>query len=192
MIEFKMSVPNALKIHFAFAGLAEEVKDWSRNIWPSVVRYALRPWLTDQFAQQGHGAHGNWPALTALYAARKAKTYPSKLILEASGKMKESLIPEANKGEMTPRTLRYGSNVPYAIYHQTGTKKMVARRIFDPEASQARGTLKGLIRMSVARGVTLQARKLGFAVGGSDLSPAEAVTLGRGLIGRGGSVAEGM
>jgi len=187
VIEFSMQVPNAGAIRFAFAGLAAQVKDWRANIWPTVVKSAIRPWLTRQFAEQGQGAHGKWAPLSAKYQKQKNKKYSGQPILVRTGALRDSLLSESNQGQMTARTLAYGTSIPYALFHQTGTKRgLPARRIFDPEQSDARGTLKGLIRMSVARGVTLQARKLGFAVGGSDLDAAEAVTLGRSLISSGG------
>jgi phage gpG-like protein len=187
MIEFRMSVVNAEKIHFAFGGLADAVKDWRGHIWPAVRNRALRPWLKRQFEKEGQGEHGKWAPLTERYTARKQKMWPGKPILEASGKMKEDLLSPRNEGQMTEKTLEYGTNVPYAFFHQRGTKRMVARRIFDPEVSDERGSLKQLIRSSVAFGVSNHARALGFAVMGDEVTASEAADIGRGLL-RGGGI----
>ena len=186
MIEFKMQVVNAEKIHFAFAGLADGVRDWRTHIWPAVRSRALRPWLRGQFDQRGRGEHGRWAELTEPYRTRKAKKWPGKGILEATGKMKDDLLSDDNDGVETDRTLEYGTAVKYAIFHQTGTKKMVARRIFDPETSDDRGTLKQMLRSSVAFGLTNHARALGFAVMGDEVGPAEAAQIGREILRSGG------
>lgn len=179
MIKFELKVENAEKVRFAFGGLASAVKDWRKYIWPSVTANALRPWLATQFAEEGHGQHGRWKELSEPYATRKAKKYPGAPILVASGKMKRSLLSESNTGEMTPRTLLYGSNIKYARYHQTGTKDMPARRIFDPERSDGPGTMPRMIRVSVARAVTNYARRRGFAIEGAGADAAAAVRSGR-------------
>ena len=49
---------------------------------------------------------------------------------------------------------------------------MVARRIFDPEPNDAPGTMRQMFRLSVARGVSNYARRLGFAMGATDAETA--------------------
>ena len=183
LIKFEFSVPNSNRVALEFAGLAKAVQDWRKYIWPGVVRDAIRPWLAKQFRTQGAaGAHGKWAALDPIYAAAKQRRWGKKPILEASGAMKNDLLSPSNTGKMTERTLLYGTQVRYAIFHQKGTKKMAARRIFDPEASDGPGTLKRMIRVSVARSVANYARRRGFAIAGEqglDVSAAEAGLLGR-------------
>jgi len=187
MIIFRFSVANAEQIRFAFGGLASAVRDWRPHIWPAVRDHAVRPWLEEQFAKEGHGEHGAWPPLSEKYAAQKERKYPGKPILEASGRMKDELLSKDNKGEMTPQTFSYGSQeVGYSIWHQTGTKKMPARRIFDPEIEDERGTMKQMIRSAVAFGLTNHARALGFAVMGGEVSAADAARIGRGILARAG------
>ena len=185
MISFRLKVENAREVHLAFGSLASAVQDWQKYIWPGVRRDAIRPWLQKQFESQGaQGAHGRWAPLSSAYEVRKKRLFPGMKILQASGTMMKDLLSEHNDGETTPRRMLYGTKVKYAIYHQTGTKnkktgvrRMPARRIFDPEQSDRPGPFKGLIRMSVARGVTNYARKLGFALGAEDA--ASAAILGR-------------
>ena len=182
MISFSFEVKNANKVKFAFGSLASAVQDWRKYIWPGVRRDAIRPWLRKQFQNQGQGAHGRWAPLSSSYARRKAKLYPGTKILHAAGTMEEDLLSDSNDGETTPRTMLYGTKIPYALYHQTGTKfkkgpkagqrKMVARRIFDPEPNDAPGTMRQMFRLSVARGVSNYARRLGFAMGATDAETA--------------------
>jgi phage gpG-like protein len=178
MISFQLKVVNANKVSFAFGSLASAVQDWRKYIWPGIRKDAIRPWLRKQFESQGRGAHGRWPALSSSYARRKALLYPNKKILEASGDLKNDLLSDANEGETTPRTMLYGTKIKYAIYHQTGAKfrkrrgSLPARRIFDPEPNDAPGTMKQMIRVSVARSVSNYARRLGFAIGATDAETA--------------------
>ena len=191
MITFKLQVENANKVEFAFGKLATAVSDWRKYIWPGVRSGALRPWLRKQFASEGaKGAHGSWKELKGPYRTRKGKVYPGKPILEASGRMKRDLLSEANEGETTPRMMYYGTNLPYAKFHQTGTRKMAARRIFDPEEIDGPGTMKRMVRTSVARGVANYARRLGFALGATSIR--EAGAIGHRAMMGGTSVAEGL
>ena len=183
MISFSFEVKNANKVKFAFGSLASAVQDWRKYIWPGVRKNAIRPWLKKQFDSEGaQGAHGKWAALSSSYARFKKVNYPTAKLLTASGLMKRTLLRESNEGETTPRTMLYGTKIPYALYHQTGTKfkkgpkagqrKMVARRIFDPEPNDAPGTMRRMIHVSVARGVSNYARRLGFAMGATDAETA--------------------
>jgi len=76
------------------------------------------------FEQQKDPSFGEpWAALSPRYAKRKAQKYgPGKKILEATGEMMASIVPES--GEDYAEVV-IGS--PYAIYHQTGTSRMPAR-----------------------------------------------------------------
>lgn len=187
MINFKLKVVNANKVQFAFGGLASHVGDWRKSIWPNVRSKALRPWLRKQFRTQGaQGEHGQWKGLKSPYSERKARLFPGKPILQASGKMMKDLLSESNDGETTAMTMMYGTDIKYALYHQTGTRKMAARRIFDPEYADSKGTMKRLIRVAVARAVANYARSVGFAMGATDAKGA--AKLGRATL----RVSEGM
>jgi phage gpG-like protein len=201
MIKFAFEVKNADRVSFAFGSLASAINNWDKYIWPGVRKDAIRPWLRKQFNAEGaQGAHGKWAALSTTYAKRKATLYPGKKILQASGAMMDDLLSESNEGETTEKTMLYGTKIPYAIYHQDGTKyrkgakigkqKMVARRIFDPEEGDGPGTMRKMILTSIARSVTIYARKYGFAMGATD--PESAALLGRKTMRDSMSVSEGM
>lgn len=88
-------------------------------------------------AERNFGAVGTpekWAPLSPEYAKWKAKVRPGRQILVFDGKMYESL-----RGVRTgfgPDTVRdiqaqraeFGTTVPYAIFHQTGTRKMPRRK----------------------------------------------------------------
>lgn len=81
-----------------------------RNIGDSVVKYYAGP----GYASQG-GVFGIvWPSLSPVYAKRKAKFYPGRGILEASGNMKRSFDYESGIDSVSVT-----NTAPYAIYHQS-------------------------------------------------------------------------
>jgi phage gpG-like protein len=85
--------------------------------------------IDDNFAAGGGVVE--WPALSPAYAADKAIRYPGQPIMRASDRLYESLTSQTGDTvwQVTPRTIVFGSKVPYFEYHQTGTNKMPARPV---------------------------------------------------------------
>lgn len=76
---------------------------------------------------------GKWKPLTARYTRWKEKTAPGKPILQLSGALKRSLTRPNARGSVrrvTEEELIVGSSLPYAVFHQAGTPRMVARPPF--------------------------------------------------------------
>lgn len=75
------------------------------------------------FASEGaESAFGRtWPPLSPRYRKWKQKHYPGQPILVRTGALRKSLT-ETPMGvhEVTRTTIRLGSGLPYARYHQTG------------------------------------------------------------------------
>lgn len=83
-----------------------------------------------QFAGEGRTGSGGWKALSPDYAAWKATNYPGAKILERDGWLRDSLtVKDApfQIRDITATQAVLGTNVPYGMYHQTGTKRMPAR-----------------------------------------------------------------
>ncbi|HMV50855.1 MAG TPA: phage virion morphogenesis protein, partial [Blastocatellia bacterium] len=84
----------------------------------------------EAFASEGASSRvGKWKPLTANYARWKEKKAPGKPILEFSGALKRSLTRPNARGSVrriTEEELIVGTQIPYAVFHQTGTRKMVA------------------------------------------------------------------
>ena len=74
-----------------------------------------------QFSAQG--APDPWPNLSPRYAARKARKFPGRPLLVRTGRMVRGFGYQLN-GE----TLSITNSEDYATYHQTGTRKMPARK----------------------------------------------------------------
>lgn len=84
-------------------------------------------------SEGGTGAGGGWEPLAASTVARKAARGEDQRILHATLALRESLTGKTGDSIriMTPSSFAFGTEVPYAKYHQTGTSKMPARRVVD-------------------------------------------------------------
>jgi phage gpG-like protein len=83
------------------------------------MRALLAAGEEEVFASQGAAIGVHW----AAPAEAGRKTNPQLLV--HTGALRGSLTAEV--GEVTETTLRFGSHVPYARFHQLGTRRMPAR-----------------------------------------------------------------
>lgn len=81
------------------------------------------------FDSQGATMSGGWSALSPKYGAWKAKHYPGRGILVRSGDLRESLASNLGVREFTRKSMTVGTQIPYASYHQNGTRTMPARKL---------------------------------------------------------------
>lgn len=118
-------------------GLQSLATFWN-NAWDDVAAkfYDIEQ---KQFASEGGRSH-RWARLTPAYEQWKAKNYPGKKILEREGTLRESLVGPGNYAfrQDEKLKLRIGTTVPYAIYHQKGTSKMVKRRPIDVQEADVK------------------------------------------------------
>lgn len=81
-----------------------------------------------QFASEGGYGSGRWAPLSPAYAARKRIEYPSTPILVATGTLRRSLTGgDGYISFIESDRAVFGSDVPYAGFHQSGTATMPAR-----------------------------------------------------------------
>lgn len=121
-------VPEVIR---AFEKVQDGVADLRKNaIWLR-VQQAFYKAVKAIFASEG-GKSGKWQDLKSPYKEIKAKKYGTP-ILVATGRFKRSLTQDGGEAivdkQATEMTL--GSSVPYGKFHQTGTKKMPARKPID-------------------------------------------------------------
>lgn len=110
-------------------GSGKVVREAAKNLAPVLQELGDRPW------QQRASVEG------APWAARKsAYLHP---ILEKTGRTRRSLRSRANRTNVTTSVA-----TPYARFHQTGTRKMVARPIF-PTANELPAVWAARIRKSL-------------------------------------------
>lgn len=82
-----------------------------------------------QFDTEG-GNSGGWQQLAASTVAEKARKGLDPHILQATGRLKDSLTRKFSSDHverLSADSLAFGSSVPYGIYHQTGTSRMPSR-----------------------------------------------------------------
>lgn len=84
-----------------------------------------------QFDSQGVYGSGGWAPLAAATIARKQRAGHDPRILHATHRLRDSLTERGNPEELALARrdgADFGSLVPYAGYHQTGTSHMPRRR----------------------------------------------------------------
>lgn len=116
----------------------------------------VREVIEEQFDTQGGHASGGWASLAASTVAEKARKGQRPEILRATDRMKESLTrrfdPEHIEEMRGADTLAFGSRVPYAAYHQTGTSRMPRRRPVEFTEADKVEIMKA-IQLVIVRGV---------------------------------------
>jgi phage gpG-like protein len=125
------------KLRFAVAGAHEVLRTFSRwtegveDLGPAfeTITEDFYQISADQFESEGRYGSGGWVALSPRYAAWKAKAYPGAKVLEREGWLKGALTGQNDYRirEIGKHELQMGANLPYGLYHQTGTRRMPAR-----------------------------------------------------------------
>lgn len=80
-----------------------------------------------------------WPDLSPAYQGWKGSVAPGKPILRLTDRMYDSLTSQTGETiwQVGPRSIQFGSRVPYFIWHQEGTAKMPARPMLTLPSSAA-------------------------------------------------------
>lgn len=105
---------------------------------------------------------GDWPPLSPAYAARKLRLYGNKPILRATDALYQSLTIKGAPGNVSivqPMSADFGTSIPYAVFHQTGTSRMPAR----PEILLREEDKRRLVR-AVQRHLIATGQSAGFQV----------------------------
>ena len=90
--------------------------DDATGMWPHIAADFCRR-EERKFAVEGPG----WAELSEEYARKKAKRFPGKPILQATGNLKDSFTnPGRAIQSLGPKHLELGTDVHYARYHQDG------------------------------------------------------------------------
>lgn len=109
------------------------------------------------FVSQGASLGKQWEKLSPRYAEWKARVYGPATILYRTGRLFYSLAQgtEETVKILGPRSLSYGTTVPYAMYHQSeAARHRLPRRQFSKITDDQREAWKILIKkyFATARG----------------------------------------
>lgn len=106
-------------------GFAAQMADL-RGFWPVLVPVFIG-WMREQFATEGAWGGRKWARLSPAYAVEKARLYPGKGILIATGDMRKAA--SKPKRTVTPSSLTLEIVDPKIEFHQDGTERMPARPV---------------------------------------------------------------
>jgi len=127
-VKFSFEVDGKVEFKRSFNRFEKQIDDL-RFVWDSVYRWFLER-NREQFAKEGStGESGAWQPLSRRYAEWKQKHFPFKKILRRTDRLYRSLIAKGDENVFNPQPqfVELGTVVPYAVFHQRGTKKMPAR-----------------------------------------------------------------
>jgi phage gpG-like protein len=115
------------------AALHAELIDWSKA-FRQIINSVLTPYIEDQFTSEGVEGGQKWAPLTD--ATIKRRQIPNASILYQTGRLLHSFLGGADHEEtIAPLKMTWGSRVPYALFHQTGT----GTKLLDPTEKQPGG-----------------------------------------------------
>jgi phage gpG-like protein len=100
------------------------------NLETQRISEELRQRIREQFLTEGAAYGQHW-----LERKRETRSSQGKPLLFRTGRLQRSFQQEGpdHIEESDGTTLTFGSRVPYAIFHQIGTRNMPARPILTPE-----------------------------------------------------------
>lgn len=158
MIEFSYAM-NAESVEDALGAFQESLVDQA----PALAQIAddFREMMARQFASQGSAEGTPWAPL-APSTLRRRRTSPS--ILYATGALLRSLTEPGAAGhveELEDQSLTLGSGLPYALYHQTGTRRLPARPLIVLSGTRAERWTEIVRRGLEEKTLLLGAKELG-------------------------------
>ena len=146
MVQFSLNIEGEEQV----SRMINRTTDRAEDLRPflDAVATFLPQIMEEQFSSEG-ARTGGWAPLSPDYADQKAKKWGNQPILVASGRMRRSLV-GSGEGSISRQvgrdSLEFGTDIPYAGLHQTGTSRMPMRRILDLKEDDRKAILKMLQR----------------------------------------------
>ena len=126
---FEIEVLGDVQVNRTFMRMNESAHNL-QPLWHRLL-HELRMIETVQFLTEGQHGSGGWPALKESTVKAKKRKGQMPWIERATEELFKSLTEDApgSIAEVTSDWLRYGTDVPYAKFQQTGTVHMPRRRL---------------------------------------------------------------
>lgn len=127
MIEIRITVQGEQRLRQALNRLATSIQDYS-PAWKPITQI-FRDAMRGQFATGGGRGGKKWAPLSRAYSRWKERVAPGRPILVLKGDLVLSLTTQTGDTIQNeqPLSLSLGTKLPYAKYHQNGTRRMPAR-----------------------------------------------------------------
>lgn len=127
LVPLRFDIAGDVQVSRMFQATSEAAQDLSEPF--QLIGGLILQTVARQFGTEGaNGLGTRWTALSEPYATWKARHYPGKPILEATGDMRRSMTsPDAVHVERD--RLLYEPDDPKAIHHQRGDGNLPARQI---------------------------------------------------------------
>lgn len=127
MIEIRITVQGEQRLRQALNRLATSIQDYS-PAWKPITQI-FRDAMRGQFATGGGRGGKKWAPLSRAYSRWKERVAPGRPILVLTGDLVLSLTTQTGDTIQNeqPLSLSLGTKLPYAKYHQNGTRRMPAR-----------------------------------------------------------------
>jgi len=168
MFRLQINIAGEMQLDKGISRFSEGLVDY-RPIWP-VIDDEFRAEVKRQFDTEGESGGEAWKPLSDKgYGAWKEQHYPGTPILVREGTLRASLTNRDAPGSISrqePKTLVMGTSVPYAIYHQKGTKDEAGKVIMParPEIKLTKG-FKRIAMGYIQEYLVERASELGFRHG---------------------------
>ena len=108
--------------HTAMLKLKDGISDWT-PAFEFIAEDILEPFVAKQFLTQGAEGGLHWQRIAE--STKRKREFPEASVLFQTDVLERSFAREGagHVREITPKRLRWGSSVPHAVFHQTGTGK---------------------------------------------------------------------
>lgn len=144
LLNITFEVEGEKQLSRALGIMVKHVKDL-RGVWPDIQEDFLEG-ERELFRTEGKGTSGlfgtgKWKKLSPAYAKQKARKFKGRGILVATGNLFGSLTRGSHANHFfvaSKKGMTIGTAVPYAKFHQTGTRKMPKRKIIHLTKEQKR------------------------------------------------------
>ena len=143
--KFTFEVEGQQQVVRSFNRVTDHISDL-RAVW-DYVQPELYKIIDENFKSEGaRGGSGKWKPLSPAYAKRKAKLYPGKPILQATGRMYAALTGVTGDSLVVKSKDEFaiGTSLEYPSYHQRGTNRMPKRPPVDLGETQKRDVQKAV------------------------------------------------
>lgn len=161
MIEFTYTI-NSKPVEKALGNFQASLADQS----PALRRVAddFREMIARQFSSEGRAEGTPWAPLAPSTLRRRRPGSTGAPILQSSGALLRSLTAPGAPGhveQLEDQSLAIGSSLPYALFHQTGTRRIPARPMIVLSGARSERWVEMVRRNIEEKSLLLGAKELG-------------------------------